>query len=210
MRILAIAIVIASTILAGCIGATTTTPQPLGAASADPLAGAVPVDHVFEGGWVAGAAFEVTAHFQPSESITGPLWKSGFILDVTEAPQDLQFRLDWTAAPGTSMLLMAHAPHDDHRPEEKGWSEYTTEFSDASPLCIRIPPEDLLAGYWYVMTHSRTSADLRFTITATTLGGMAEILDGPHGHDSNADEVVNIAETETGPKRAWLPCEGPA
>ena len=183
---------------------------PLGP-NVEPLAdalGVAPVDHVFESGWVVGAAFEPTAHFVPSEEVTAPLWRSGFILDITEVPQDLQLRLDWTAAPGTRMLLMAHAPHDHHRPEEKGWSEYTTEFSDQSPLCIRIPPEDLLPGYWYVMTHSQVSADVAFTITATTLGGAVEILPGPHGHDTTPEELVNIVETETGPKRAWLPCQG--
>lgn len=208
MRILAIPLLAFATVLAGCLGAgVPNAPEALAPAATTMPEGLVPVEHVFEGGWVAGGAFEATAHFQPSESITEPLWKAGFILDVTEAPQDLQIRLDWTAAPGTSMLLMAHAPHGDHRAEEKGWSEYTTEFSDASPLCIRIPSEDLLEGYWYVMIHSRTSANVDFTITATTLGGTAEILDGPHGHDSNADEFVNIVETETGPKRNWLPCE---
>lgn len=211
MRVLAVPALVILTALAGCIGAGT-PPAALGPAGVPDAAAAAlaAVDHVFESGWAVGGAFEATAHFMPSEEVTEPLWKAGFVLDVTEAPQDLRITLDWTAAPGTSMLLMAHAPHDDHRPEEKGWSEYTTEFEDQGPLCIRIPPEDLLPGYWYVMTHSRTSADLRFTITATTLGGKAAILDGPHGHDSNADEFVNIVETETGPKRAWLPCDGAA
>jgi hypothetical protein len=105
------------------------------------------------------------------------------------------------------MSFMAHAPHDDHRAGEQGWSEYTTEFSEATAQCMRIPPEDLRVGYWYVMVHSQVSADLEFTLTATTLGGQAAILDGPHGHDTNQEELVNIVETETSPKRAWLPCE---
>jgi hypothetical protein len=201
---------VALTALAGCLGTGAPSDPSAAEALAPPtLPALVPVDLVFESGWMVGGAFEATAHFMPSEEVTGPVWKSGFVLDVTEVPQDLQLRLDWTAAPGTAMLLMAHAPHDDHRAEEKGWSEYTTEFSEASPLCIRIPPEDLLAGYWYVMVHSRTSADLTFTITATTLGGAATILDGPHGHDTNPEELLNIAETETSPKRAWEPCEAP-
>jgi hypothetical protein len=190
---------------AGCLAPAAPGVEPLVPSAAPPE----PVAHVFEGRIVVGAAFEVPAHFTPSESYVGPLWRSGAILHVEEAPSFLEFRTDWTAAPGTTMMMMAHAPHEAQRDDEAGWSEYATEFETTSPLCFRIPAEDILAGHWYPMVHTQAGADVDFTITATLVGGRAMFLDGPHGHPSSAEEVVNTAETELGPKRVWDPCTEP-
>lgn len=213
-------------LLSGCLGDTTDptvdgTGASRGAAFETP---SEPLRQVFEGHLLVGAAFELPAHFTPTDELVRPIWSTGFVVEITEAPEILEIRVDWTTSGPTDLMLMAHGPHGAERPEEKGWSEYTTHeasepvFATVGPLCMRIPAadveQDLVSAaehgshpYWYPMVHSHVGADVDLTFTVTSVGGAVAIPDAVHGHDTSAEEFVNIVETGHGPLRAWEPCE---
>lgn len=199
-------------LLAGCLGAEDV--RVTSAGSTDPQASEPPLDaSTFE--WTGhirvGALYEAPAHFQPSERYVTPLWKAGFVLDVVEPPERLEVRLDWTSTGPSELMLMIHAPHHASRDGERGWSEYTNPPDDGwaaeGPLCMQVPPADLVAGPWYPMAHAKYGADIQLDVTVATVGGEVSIPDAYHGHDTSVEELQATYETTVGPRRDWLPCE---
>lgn len=229
-------ILVAGALLAGCID--TPASSDLGALSADESQRehARVVDSFSWEGYVkVGAGGEPLGHFYPSDQHAAALWSPGFVVEIVEAPEVLEFRLDWTTmTPTTGMILMVHGPHGAERDNETGWSEYTTwhavddvpgqrAMPTVGPLCMSIPRADIeedLArvaeagdhhaydgAYWYPMAHSDHGVDIKLNFTVTSVGGRVLLSEALHGHDSNSDEFQNAAETETkGPTRPYESC----
>jgi len=163
------------------------------------------VVHEWRGRIVAGALFEGPAHFRETEPHVAPLWRSGFVLEVTEQPQDFQVSIDWT---GTgSLQIMVHTPHEHADPDEKGWPEYVTAFSGDKHQCLRLPADALHTGRYYIMMHTQYGANVEALFKAHLLGGAAQVLDGPHGHATNADEGVRAFYTITGQPNPSEACD---
>jgi hypothetical protein len=188
-----LAAVVAALALAGCVN----TAAPLDAtapasAPASPLPEPVSVDWQ---GHIVTSEGEGLAHRSTFESLVQPLYKEGFLFDITALPQLLRVDLDWSD--GAQLMIMLHAPHG-----KDGYREYVTDMSAEKPKCLMVGPEELSEGKWQIMAHSRGAQNTDFTLTVTTWGGVGAIVpDAPHGH--GLDEQFHIEQG------ASLPCPAP-
>lgn len=184
------------------------------------------VDNVERVTWtghlLVGAGRELPAHLMPFEQYVAPVWRTGFVVEILEAPDILEVRLDWTSAGPIQIMMMTHAPHGAERPEEPGWSEYSTQdgtldYASASPLCMRLPAKDLAEDlahvkehggqpHWYPMAHSLVGLDVGLRFTVSSVGGTLQIPDTFHGHTTNAEALQDVVETTLGPHRAYEEC----
>lgn len=204
---------LAATALAGCTGdgATTDDADPAQTGDQAALAPAAPVLHELNwtGYAMVGAAYDVPAHWSPPEEIVAPIWKEGFMLEVTDELQALEFHMEWGGMPGTQVMLMAHSPHDG----AEDMTEYRTEFSADPVHCFRIPADDLPGrsiGHWQPMFHVLAGADVTVTVTVRAIGGgNVTIPDMMHGHDpADPAETIAVAEADQN-ARATDSCDGP-
>ncbi|HEV8360649.1 MAG TPA: hypothetical protein VGR28_09360 [Candidatus Thermoplasmatota archaeon] len=180
-----LALVIAAVAFAGCVNQA--TPDADLAAATAPAAMPAPQTVDWKGHIVTSEG-EMLAHGSTFEPLVAPLYKEGFLFDITEVPQLLRVDLDWSGS--AQLMIMLHAPHG-----KDGYREYITDMSADKPLCLMVGPEELSTGKWQIMTHSDGAMNTEFTLTVTTWGGHGEIVpDAPHGHA--LDEQFNIEQGE--------------
>src|SRR2546428_647168 len=55
-----------------------------------------------------------------------------------------------------------------------------TDCADHGPLCVKLPPDRLVAGMYSVMAHSKVALDAQLTFSVATLGGGGRLVDEPH------------------------------
>jgi len=181
---------------AGCVSA----PSEVDGASAAPRDAALPAPQLFEwSGHIVESALEGPTHVRPTEDVLWPLFQEGILFSIDEAPQALEVSLSWDG-PG-ELMIMLHS-HKEHG--TNAYVEHVSPMDDVNPKCIRVPIEDIVAGVWQVMIHSRGARDTTFTLGISLAGGAGHIVeDDRHGHWLQ-DGSFEVEEHDV------LPCAGAA
>lgn len=181
----------------------TPTPQ-VGAPEPGPAPPATAPDvATWEGHILVGALLEFPAHLTATAGVVDPIWRSGVTLDLNEIPQDVQLSLDWN---GTGLVeIMMYPPNSMNASDQL--PSYESGYTSVHHSCMRVPPEDLMAGHWDVMVHSYYGAQIAFRLTATTRGGNVTFLSGPHAPPRGADSPETAIRQVVDDERATLACD---
>lgn len=193
MRVVLVLVALA---LAGCVTpAATEEVAPAGDAATDAV---LPEPQLFEwSGHVLASDLEGPTHMRPTEDVLWPAnFREGILFSVDEVPQAMEVALAWEGEGEFMIMLHSHKEHGTNV-----YAEHITELDATNPKCLRVPTEDLTAGVWQVMVHSRGAQQTDFTLTVGLAGGAGHIVeDDRHGHWLQ-DGSFDVEEREI------LPCE---
>lgn len=144
-------------------------------------------------GHVVVGALDVKNHDQPTEQFIFPYQQAGFNIEVPDAPQAIEVRVDWKGE-GSFHMHPHWLKGDDATGQTQYYGYFSPEYTTGTG-CIRLPEEDMAPGVWPMMIHPGwTNANIDFTITVGLLGTTAKVLPEMHGH--RADGNYYIADHE--------------